>query len=132
MQAHSLQLADDLFQGLAAQVTNLHHVLLRGVDEILNRVDACALEAVEGTNGEVQLLDRHFKHLIVLRFSLFNNGGLGADLLGQVDEQIEVVAEDLCAERYRVAGGDGSVGPDLERQLVIVGQIAATRVFSTV
>ena len=87
----------DSFQGLAAQVTNLHHVLLRGVDEILNRVDACALEAVEGTNGEVQLLDRHFKHLIVLRFSLFNNGGLGADLLGQVYEQIEVVAENLCA-----------------------------------
>ena len=67
----------------------------------------------------------------MLRFSLFNNGGLGADLLGQVYEQIEVVAENLCAERYSVAGGDGSVGPDLERQLIIVGQIADT-VFSTV
>ncbi len=42
------------------------------------------------------LLNGHFKHLIVLRFSLFNNGGLGADFLGQVYEQIEVVAQNLC------------------------------------
>ena len=68
----------------------------------------------------------------MLRFSLFNNGGLGADLLGQVYEQIEMVAENLCAERYSVASGDGSVGPDLERQLIIVGQIADTGVFNRV
>ena len=72
----------------------------------------------------------HFKHLIVLRFSLFNNGGLGADFLGQVYEQIEVVAQNLRAERNRVACVDGCIGPYLERQLVIVGQVAYTGVFN--
>ena len=68
----------------------------------------------------------------MLRFSLLNNGGLGADFLRQVYEQIEVVAENLRAERNCVAGGDGAVGPDLESQLVIVGQVAYTGVFNRV
>ena len=68
----------------------------------------------------------------MLRFSLFNNGGLGADFLGQVYEQIEVVAQNLRTERNRVACVDGCIGPYLERQLVIVGQVAYTGVFNRV
>ena len=58
------------------------------------------------------------------------------DLLPMVSErsvkQQEVVAEDAGAQTHGVPGGDGTVGPHLQSQLVEVGEVARTRVFSTV
>ncbi len=40
-----------------------------------------------------------------------------------------MIGEDLGAQRHGVTGTDGVVGPDLKRQLVIVGHIANAGVF---
>ena len=64
----------------------------------------------------------------MLRFSLFNNSGTRADFLGQVNEQVKVVAQYLRAERNRIARSDGTIRPNLEREFIIVGQVADTGV----
>ena len=47
MQAQGLELVDDFLKRLAAEVADLHHVVLGLADEILHRVDAGPLQAVE-------------------------------------------------------------------------------------
>mgnify|MGYP000789841492 FL=1 len=37
-------------KGLAAEVTHLHHFFLIALHQLINRVDACALEAIIGTD----------------------------------------------------------------------------------
>ena len=68
----------------------------------------------------------------MLRFGLFNNSRLGTDLLGKVNEQVEVVTQHLRAERDCVARGNGAVGPNLKREFIIVGQVADTGVLHRV
>ena len=41
--AHGLKLLDDLFERLAAEVSDLHHILFGCAGEILNRIDAGSL-----------------------------------------------------------------------------------------
>ena len=114
----------DLLEGLAAKVTDLYHLVLSLGDEILNSVDVCSFEAVEASYGQVELLDGHFEDLITLRLGLFDDGRSVADCVGQVGEQGEVVAENLCTERHRITCGDSLVRPHLDGQLVKVGLIA--------
>ena len=60
------QLIDNLFERLAAQVSDLHHILFGLVDQVLDRVDARALEAVEGLRT-----DRSSSSMVISRtFSL--------------------------------------------------------------
>ena len=126
VEAHHRQLVDDLFQGLAAQVADLHHLVLRLGDQILHGVDVGALEAVEAADGEIQLLDGQLQHLVPLGLRLLHHGGLAAHVLREVGEQREVVAQDLGAQGHGVPGGDGPVGPHLQRQLVKVAGGAHT------
>ena len=65
-------------------------------------------------------------------FAMLDNGGTGADLVGQIRKQGEMIAEDLCAQGKRVTGGDGLVGPDLDGELVKVRLIAHTGILDGV
>ncbi len=130
-QAHCLQLADDLLQGLAAQVANLHHVLLGFGDQIRDVVDVGALEAVEAAYGQVKFFDGHLKDLVAVRFRLLGHRGLAGHGLGEIREQAQVVGEDLRAEADGISCRDGRVRPDFQCQLV-ESVMLPTRVFSTV
>ena len=69
------------------------------------------------------------------RFSLLDAGArligrrlgllLGAFL--EVDEDVQVIADQLRRQRHRVARADRPVGPDVDRQLVVVGRLAEAR-----
>ena len=68
----------------------------------------------------------------MLCLRLLNNGGMGTDFLREVDKQRQVVSQYLCAERYCILCGDRAVGPDLQRQLVVIGHVADTSIFNCV
>ena len=95
-------------------------------------VDVRALEAVEASHGQIQLFDGHLEHGVGLLLDLLDDGGTGADGVGEVGEKREMVAEDLRAQRDGVPCGHGLVRPDLDGQLVKVGLIADTGVFHRV
>src|SRR5690606_7560573 len=52
------ELGLDLVDRLGAEVADVQQILLAARDELTHGVDALALEAVVGTDGEVQVLDR--------------------------------------------------------------------------
>src|SRR3954454_253161 len=84
-QAELFELELDLVDRLLAEVADVHELGLRLLHHVADRVDALALQAVVGTDRQVQLLDRD---LIVARELV----GLGrsdrnAGRLGQVGEQ---------------------------------------------
>ena len=53
-------------QALAAEVAHLHHISLVALHQLRNGVDTRALEAIEGTHAQVQLLDGHLEHFFLL------------------------------------------------------------------
>ena len=50
VQAQLVELMLHFFQGLAAEIANLDHLILGFADEVSNRVDVCAFEAVEAAH----------------------------------------------------------------------------------
>src|ERR1044072_2226857 len=57
-QAHAGELHLDLVDGLLSEIPYIEQVGLGAADQLPDRVDALALEAVVRADGEVQLLDR--------------------------------------------------------------------------
>ena len=125
VQAHHGQLVDDLFQALAAQVAHLHHLVLGLGDQILHRVDVGTLEAVEGADRQIQLLDGQLQHLVPLGLRLLHHRGLGAHGLREVGEedvktQDELLSSSTAISVADVKGNDDEFGMDIAD----VGEIA--------
>ena len=54
LKSHLIELVLNLFQGLVAKFANLDHFLLGLADQILNRIDVGALQAIEAAHGKIQ------------------------------------------------------------------------------
>lgn len=101
-QAEGFQLGNYLVKRFLSKVPYLNHIVLGLVGQVFNRVDPRPFEAVEGTDGEVELLNGHFEDLaLVGSLIVLPDVVLVLVLLGQVDEQAQMVAHDLCAETHR-------------------------------
>ena len=122
----------NLFKGLAAKVTNFDHFVLSLANQVFNSVDVCSLQAIEAADGKIQLFNGHLKNLVSLLLNSFNNGLAGADVLAQVGEDGEVIAEYLCTQADSVTSGDGLVSPYLDGQLVKIGLVTYTGVLHSV
>ena len=57
-QTHVDELLLDFLDRLSAEVPDVEQVLLAAADQLADRVNALALEAVVRTDGEVEVLDR--------------------------------------------------------------------------
>src|SRR6185503_15876835 len=127
-EAHVLEDLFDLLERLAAEVLRLEHVLLRPLNELTDEGDVRVLEAVRRTNRELELVDRA-EEVLVERLVLGRALDV-ASLLGllEVDEDRELLLEDLRGVRDRVLRLDRAVRPDLERELVVVGDLPDARV----
>ena len=68
LESQLFELLQDFLEGLAAKVPDLHHLLGGLVAELFHRVDSCTLEAVVGTDGEVQVLN------LLLEFGIYLYG----------------------------------------------------------
>ena len=96
-QAHHGQLVDDFLQGLAAQVADLHHIVLGLGNQVGDGVDVGALEAVEASDRQIQLLDGHLQHLVADVGRFLHHRGLVAHGLAEICKEHKVVAEDAGA-----------------------------------
>src|SRR6478609_7965019 len=125
-QTHLVQLRLDLVDGLGAEVADVEQVLLRARDELTHGVDALALEAVVGTDGQLQVLDRECQvgsQLLVDRRRA-DVDALGLDV--QLTGQTEQLDQGLAGRGDRVAGTDRRLGLDVDDELVEVGALLDT------
>ena len=125
-QTHLDQLGLDLVDRLGAEVADVEQVLLRARDELTHGVDALALEAVVGADGELQVLDREGQVggqlLVDGRRADVDALGLDVELAGQA-EQLD---QRLAGRGDRVAGTDRRLGLDVDDELVEVGALLDT------
>src|SRR6478609_5412223 len=116
-QAQFNQLCLDLVNGLGTEVADVHQVSLGAGNEFTHGVDALTLEAVVGTDGEVQILDR--------QCHVGCQGSCGVQLTGQTEQFHQGGA---CGSNG-IARGDGLLGLDVDNQLVEVGALLNTGCF---
>src|SRR5712692_3873310 len=119
----------DLLQRLAAEVLRLEHLRLGLLHQIADGLDVGVLQAVRRANRELQLVHRAEEVLVELLLRLdrrLERGGLLC--LVEADEDRQLLLDDLRRVGDRVGRRDAPVGPHLEREPVVVGDLADARV----
>src|SRR5215218_6272833 len=102
----------DLLDRLLAEVRDRGELVLGLRDEVPDRLDADALEAVVGADAELELLDREVLHPVrESRLGLRLRGGLLAETLDAVDvgEDGQLADQDLSRLTDRLARVDRAV-----------------------
>src|SRR3989440_7578146 len=123
----------DLLDRLLAEVRDRGKLGLRLRDEVADRLDADALEAVVRADAELELLDREVLHPVRERDlgprAVPRRGRRLAEALDllEVGEDRELADEDLGGLRDRVARVDRAVRRHVERQLVVVRPLPDAR-----
>src|SRR5436190_5782667 len=119
----------DLLDRLLAEVRDRGQLVLGLHDEVADRLDADALEAVVRAHAQLELLDREVLHPVRQRrlgprAAVGRGGGL-AEALDPVEigEDRELTDQDLGGLADRVARIDRTVSRDVENQLVVVGAL---------
>src|SRR5215475_5819595 len=119
----------DLLDRLLPEVRDRRELVLALDDEIADRLDPDALEAVVRAHSELELLDREVLHPVRERrlsacAAVGGCGGL-AEAFDPVEigEDRELADQDLGGLADRVARIDRTVGRDIEDQLVVVGAL---------
>ncbi len=113
-------------------------------DQVADRLDARALEAVVGADAELELLDEDVVHRALRRRAgavdarhlagVQRAAGTGAQLLDAVGvgEDRQLRDQDLGGLAQRGLRVDRRVGLDVERELVVVGALADARLLDGV
>src|SRR5580658_4216926 len=117
----------DLVEALAAEVLGLQHLGLGLLDQLADGRDVGVLEAVVAAHRELELLNGTVQVLVADCRTIVIGKATRLHLLLEVDEDVHVVFQQLCRETESVSGKNGAVRPDLERELVVVGDLTETR-----
>src|SRR4051812_26981265 len=124
----------DLFDRLLAEVRDRSELVLGLDDQVADRLDADALEAVVRAHAELELLDREVlhpvreRHLSLCALTAGSCGGLAVALHAiEVGEDGELPDQDLGRLPDRVLRTDRAVCRDVEPQLVVVGALTDAR-----
>ena len=126
-QAALVELLDDLFERLGAEVRDREEIVLGLLHELADGVDARPLEAVARPLGQVELFDRQ----VEVGRRRRRRGDLteleATRRFGQLGDQVDELAERVARRRERVARRDRTVGLDLDAELVVVRRLLDTR-----
>src|SRR6266852_625603 len=131
-QAHLGEDLFDLVQGLAAEVLGLQHFGFGLLDEFADGGDVGILQAVVAADGELELFDRAVEVLVAQGGAVVAAVVTGFHLLFKVDEDGHVVLEQLRGEAEGIGWKYSPVGPDLDSELVVVGDLTETSCFDEV
>src|SRR5512133_789430 len=122
--AELLELLAHLVDRLGAEVADVEQVGLGLGDQLADRGDALALQAVVGADRQVELLDRRVQ-VGPQRAGLLGRAERQAlAAAGQVGEQADQLAQGAAGRGERVLRGQRAVGLDVQDQPVVVGHLA--------
>src|SRR5712692_8158765 len=118
----------DLLQRLAAEILRLEHLRLALLHQVADGLDVGVLQAVGGADRELQLVYGAKEVLVQLLLGL--DGLHRSRLFGlvEVDEDGELLLDDLGGEGDRIGRGHRAVGPDLQREPIVVGGLTDARI----
>src|SRR5271157_2573568 len=131
--------ANFLERGLA-EVPDVQELVFRAADQVPDRRDSLALQAVGGADGELKFRQAH----VELAFQLGIQwrvlmpvvgaclGGKARARLVVLDERIQVLAEDLGGLDESHLRAEDTRRPDSQDQLVVVGSLADASVLDMV
>ena len=123
-QAHLDEFLLDLVEGFLAEVAVLEHFVFALLREFADGGDVGVVQAVGGADAQLDLVDGDGEFLGEF-FAGRVDGLFGVlefdDVLVEVDEDVEVVAQDGGGEGEGFVGADAAVGPDFEGEFVVVG-----------
>jgi hypothetical protein len=119
----------DLVERLPPEVLGAEHLGFGLLDEFADRPDIGVLQAVVRPHRQLELLDALVEilvrgprpRLICLCFLRLIRG------IVDIDEDVQVIANQLRSQRHGIARRDRAVRPDIDRQLVVVGGLAEAR-----
>ena len=114
------------FRDLRPRFGVLRSSFFRALDQIADVVDVLGLEAVGGTNRELEIVDRTEQDRIERRRNVFvflGRSSVGAGVLMDRAEHGELILEDADGFTKGVFGTDGAVGLDRHLELVEVGAL---------
>ena len=94
-EAQCIELEYNLFKRLATEVAYLHHVFLRLRDKVFDGIDTGALQAVERTDGEIELFDGHLEHLLLALIILLNHDLGVVASVREVHKEVEILNPEL-------------------------------------
>ena len=126
-QSQFFELFHDLFEGFSAEVPDFEHVVLGASGEIGDGVDVGALQAVVGTDGEIEILHGHFHDLLRFVVVLGHQNVLLAHVVDELDEKFHMIVDDLRGEGDDLLCGNGAVGGDFDGELVEVDALLDSR-----
>ncbi len=118
-----MQLDLHLVDGLLSEVADVEQIGLGTADKLTDGVNTFALEAVVGTDRQVQVLDGQSE-----RSDVIGLGGRGSDLDAfcfdvQLTGQAEELNQGLARRSERVPSGDGVLGFHIEHEPIEVGAL---------
>ena len=121
--------------GLRAKVPDVEQVVLRILNQLTNRVDTSALQAVVGTNGKVQILDLLVELSVGLLVFGSEDGNYFALFvflyLVEHEECAHVLVDDIRSTAHSLSRVDGAISLNFKNKLVIVGALANAGVSNT-
>src|SRR5699024_221261 len=88
--------------------------------------------AVEGTDAQVQLLNGHLQRLLTALVVVIDHDVGLARFVAEVDKQVQMLGQHTGRQAQGFLRVAGAVGPDLDNELVIVGDLAYTGVIHRV
>ncbi len=125
---------DNLFKRFFAEVSGTLIISSSvSVGQILNGIDSCAFQTVEAltdiSNSSI-VISRTFSLIVSSRSTIISV--FFRLIIGKLDKQVQMLAENLRCKRNRFFGVDGAVGHKVERELVVVGDVADARILDLI
>src|SRR6266705_1638321 len=121
------KLVFNLVERFLAEVSILEHFRFGFLCKLTDRGDVRVVQAIRRPHAQLDFIDAHVEQFFELHVFLAHTGRRFVELdhfLIEVDENIEVMAQNRGGLEERGVGSQTTVGPNFEDELVVVGALA--------
>src|SRR5215467_10880852 len=121
------QLLLDLVQRLAAEVPQAEQLILLLGQQLADRRDVVSLQAVEGPDRKVELLDLNLVQAVADHLVAPGRSLVGLDVVAELDEELEMLRKQRGCAADGLLGAYRAIGPDLEVEPVVISRLTDPR-----
>src|SRR4029077_6474661 len=130
-----LQFVLDFVQRFLAKIAILQHFGLGFLRKLTNGGDIRVVQTIGGAHAELDLIHAHVEQLLELYVLFAHPGRRFVELdhvFVEVDENIEVMAQNRRGLEQRVIRRQSPVGPDFQDEFVVIGALTNAGIFDRV
>src|SRR5438552_6681560 len=134
-QPELLQFVFDLVERFLAEIAILQHLGLGFLGKLTDGCNIRVVQAIRRADTELNFIHAHVEQLLELQILLaYPSRGLVEfdHFLVEFHEHIQMMPQNRRGLKQRIIGGQSTIGPDLQNELVVIGTLTDTRVFDRV